>query len=98
MRLVTPAGDVTEGVAMVRAGQVKGGVAVSFGYGHLANGAQDLEIDGKKVPGDPEIAAGCRLMTMLDPVITKDDVLYIWSDYTAASPGRCGGIYKIEKA
>lgn len=98
VRLVTPAGDVTEGVAMVRAGQVKGGVAVSFGYGHLANGAQDLEIDGKKVPGDPEIAAGCRLMTMLDPVITKDDVLYIWSDYTAASPGRCGGIYKIEKA
>ena len=37
-------------------------------------------------------------MTMLDPVITNDDVLYIWSDYTAASPGRCGGIYKIEKA
>lgn len=98
IRLVTPAGDTTEGEAMVRAGQVKGGVAVSFGYGHLANGAQDLEIDGKAVKGDPEIAAGCRLMTMLDPVITNDDVLYIWSDYTAASPGRCGGIYKIEKA
>lgn len=98
VRVLTPAGDVTEGEAMVRAGQVKGAFSVAFGYGHKNYGAQDIEIDGKLTKGDPEIAAGCRLNTMLDPILTKDGTLMIWADNSAASPGRCGGIYKIEKA
>lgn len=98
VRAVTPAGDVTEGVAMVRAGQAKGAFAVSFGYGHINYGARDLEIDGQVVPGDAAIAAGTRLLTMLDPVLSTGDTLAFWSDNTAASPARCGGIYKIEKA
>ncbi len=98
VRAVTPAGDVTEGEAMVRSGQVKGAFAVSFGYGHKNYGAQDLVIDGVEIPGDPAIASGCRLMTMLDPVVSTGDTLAFWSDNTAASPGRCGGVYKIEKA
>ncbi len=98
VRAVTPAGDVTEGKAMVRSGQAKGAFAVSFGYGHKNYGAQDLEIDGEVIEGNPAIATGCRLMTMLDPVATTGDTIAFWSDNTAASPGRCGGIYKIEKA
>ena len=38
------------------------------------------------------------LKTMLDPTVTDGETLMIWADNTAASPGRCGGIYKIEKA
>lgn len=98
VRAVTPAGDVTEGEAMVRAGQVKGAFAVSFGYGHINYGARDVEIDGAVITGNPAIAAGARLMTMLDPVASTGDTLAFWSDNTAASPSRCGGIYIIEKA
>lgn len=98
VRAITPAGDVTEGIAMVRGGQVKGAFSVCFGYEHLNYGAQPLTIDGVETPGDPAIAAGTRLKTMLDPTVTIDDTLMIWADNTAASPGRCGGIYKIEKA
>lgn len=98
VRLVTPLGDVTEGEAMVRAGQVKGAVAVSFGYGHLNYGAQDIEIDGKLTKGNPEIAAGARLLQMFDPVLSAKGVMSIYADNEAASPGRCGGMYKIEKA
>ena len=98
VRAITPAGDVTEGVAMVRGGQVKGAFSVCFGYEHINYGAQTLVIDGVETPGDPAIAAGVRLKTMLDPTVTVDDTLMIWADNTAASPGRCGGIYKIEKA
>ena len=98
VRAVTPAGDVTEGEAMVRSGQVKGAFAVSFGYGHRNYGAQDLAIDGQEIPGNPDIAAGTRLMTMLDPVVSTGDTIAFWSENTAASPSRCGGIYKIEKA
>lgn len=98
IRAVTPAGDVTEGEAMVRSGQVKGAFAVSFGYGHRNYGAQDLVIDGQEISGNPDIAAGTRLMTMLDPVVSTGDTIAFWSENTAASPSRCGGIYKIEKA
>lgn len=98
VRAVTPAGDVTEGIAMVRGGQVKGAFSVCFGYEHINYGAQPLVVDGVETPGDPAIAAGTRLKTMLDPTVTADDTLMIWADNTAASPGRCGGIYKIEKA
>lgn len=97
IRAVTPMGDVTEGEAMVRAGQVKGGIAVSFGYGHLAYGAQDIEIDGELTKGDPAIGAGTRLLTMLDPVLGQQGILQIYSDNEAASPGRSGGMFKIEK-
>ena len=98
VRAVTPAGDVTEGIAMVRGGQVKGAFSVCFGYEHINYGAQPLVVDGVETPGDPAIAAGTRLKTMLDPTVTDGETLMIWADNTAASPGRCGGIYKIEKA
>ena len=98
VRAVTPAGDITEGVAMVRGGQVKGAFSVCFGYEHINYGAQSVEVDGVVTPGDPAIAAGTRLKTMLDPTVTDDETLMIWADNTASSPGRCGGIYKIEKA
>ena len=98
VRAVTPAGDVTEGIAMVRGGQVKGAFSVCFGYEHINYGAQPLVVDGVETPGDPAVAAGTRLKTMLDPTVTDGETLMIWADNTAASPGRCGGIYKIEKA
>ena len=83
---------------MVRAGQVKGGFALAFGYEHINYGAQDIEIDGQMTKGNPAIAAGVRTHQMLDPLVSKDGVLSIYSENEAASPGRCGGMFKIEKA
>lgn len=101
VRAVTPLGDVSEGIAMVRAGQTEGAFALAFGYGHTNYGAQDIEVDGKLTKGDPGIGAGVRIHQMLDPTvtgITGDDVISIMSENDAASPGRCGGMFKIEKA
>lgn len=98
IRAITPRGDVTEGEAMVRDGQVKGAFSIEFGYEHLAYGAQDVEIDGKLVKGDPAIAAGTRIHMMLDPVVAEHGGMGIIADTDASSPGRCGGMFKIEKA
>lgn len=98
VRCITPMGDVSEGEAMVRAGQAKGAFAIAFGYEHINYGAQDIEIDGKLTPGNPAIAAGVRTHQMLDPLVSKDGVLSIYSENEAASPGRVGGMWKIEKA
>ena len=35
---------------------------------------------------------------MLDPLVSKDGVYSILADHDASSPGRCGGMFKIEKA
>lgn len=98
VRAVTPLGDVSEGEAMVRAGQAKGAFSLSFGYEHLNYGAQDITVDGKTAKGNPAIAAGVRIHQMLDPLVSKDGVLSIYSENEAASPGRCGSMFKIEKA
>ena len=68
---------------------------MAYGYGHVAYGAQDVEIDGEKRPGNPAIAAGIHLQTMLDPQV--EGVLPL-SDPEAATPGRSGGAYRIKKA
>lgn len=101
VRAITPLGDVSEGIAMVRAGQTKGAFALAFGYEHQNYGAQDIEVDGQTTKGDPAIAAGVRIHQMLDPTVTGvtgDDVISIIAENDAASPGRCGGMFKIEKA
>lgn len=90
-----PTGDVMHAQALVRDGIAKGTFAVAYGYGHVAYGAQDVEIDGEKRPGDPAIGAGIHLQTMLDPKV--EGVLPI-SDPEAATPGRSGGVYRIIKA
>ena len=96
IRIVNPTGDVMEGEAMVRAGVAKGTFAVAYGYGHLAYGAQDISIEGEQArPGDPAIGAGIHLQTMLDPSL---DALFPLVDPEAGSPGRSGGVYRIEKA
>lgn len=98
VRALTPAGDAMEGVAWVRAGIAPSTFAVSFGYGHRAYGAQDAVVDGKLAAGDPAIGAGIHLETMLDPVVSQGDVLFALSDSNGSTPGRNGGMYKIEKA
>lgn len=95
--VTNPTGDVMKGKAMVRGGIARGTFGVAFGYGHLAYGAQDAEIDGKKEKGNPAIGSGIHLQTMLDPTL-GDDVIYPLVDSDAGSPGRSGGMYKIEKA
>lgn len=100
IRAITPLGDVSEGVAMVRAGQIKGAFAIAFGYGHSNYGAQDIELDGQRRAGNPAIGAGVRTHQMLDPTVsgvTRGDVLSIIAENDAASPGRSGGMFKIEK-
>ena len=83
---------------MVRAGVAAGTIGIAHGYGHEAYGAQDVEIDGKLVKGDPAIAAGTRIHMMLDPVVAEHGGMGIIADTDASSPGRCGGMFKIEKA
>ena len=90
-----PTGDIMHAPALVRGGIAQGTFAVAYGYGHVAYGAQDVEIDGEKRPGDPAIGAGIHLQTMLDPQV--EGILPI-SDPEAATPGRSGGVYKIKKA
>lgn len=90
-----PTGDVMRAPALVRGGIASGTFAVAYGYGHVAYGAQDVEIDGEKRPGNPAIAAGIHLQTMLDPQV--EGVLPL-SDPEAATPGRSGGAYRIKKA
>ena len=80
VKITNPLGDVSTGEAMVRAGQVKGAFSSSFGYGHRAYGAQDVEVDGTLVKGNPAIATGTFVTTMLDPTVTVDGVMGIIAD------------------
>lgn len=96
VRAIGPTGDVMQGVAMVRAGIAPKTIGVAFGYGHRSYGAQDVDVDGKLVKGDPAIGAGIHLQTMLDP--TMPDVVYPLADVDTGSPARNGCMFKIEKA
>ena len=97
VRVTSAMGDVMEGEALVRAGIAPGTFGMAYGYGHRAYGAQDSVIDGAELPGDPAIGAGVHLQTILDPKVA-DDVIYALVDHDTATPGRSGGMYKIEKA
>ena len=79
---------------------VRAGIAKAFrrgGYGHYAYGAKSYSIDGETTNANDAIAAGVHLQTMLDPKV-DDGVIYPLVDHDANSPGRSGGMYKIEKA
>lgn len=98
VRATTPTGETVEVEVMVRAGQARGAFSMAFGYGHKNYGAQDVDIDGEVTKGDPAIAQGARIVQMLDPVVAENGGMGIFADNYAASPGRCGGMFKIEKA
>ena len=96
IKITNPSGDVMEGEAMVRGGIAEGTFGVAYGYGHRAYGAQDVAIEGEETrKGDPAIGSGIHLQTMLDPTISE---IYPLADPEGTSPGRSGGMYKIEKA
>lgn len=97
VRVTNPSGDVMGGEAMVRAGIAKGTFGVAYGYGHYSYGARAVDIDGKTTEANEAISAGVHLQTMLDPKL-GDGVIYPLVDHDANSPGRSGGMYKIEKA
>lgn len=97
VRITNPTGDVMEGEAMVRAGIARGTFGVAYGYGHYAYGAKGYSVDGQAIEGDKAIGAGVHLQTMLDPKV-DEGVIYPLVDHDAASPGRSGGMYRIEKA
>ena len=85
-----------EGIAMVRAGIAPSTFGIAFGYGHRAYGAQDITIDGELTSGNSAIGSGVHQEAMLDP--TLEGVIYPLADNDASTPGRSGGMYKIEKA
>lgn len=95
IKVENPTGDIMEGPAMVRDGVAEGTFAMVFGYGHIAYGSQDLDIDGEKVEGDTNVAAGMHLETMLDPTV---EGVYALADPEASSPARSGGVYRIVQA
>lgn len=96
VRITSAGGDVMEGMAMVRAGIAAGTFAVAYGYGHHAYGTQAVTVGDTTTEGNPAIGAGVHLQTMKDPTIT--DAIYFLTDNDATSPGRNGGMYRIEKA
>lgn len=96
INVINPDGATMTGPVMLRGGIAKGTIAFPFGYGHVSYGAKSYEVDGEEVAGVPEIAAGTRLQTVKDPVIT--DALYYAADKITAAPGRNGGMYRVEKA
>lgn len=98
IRAVTPTGDAMEGTAWVRAGVARHTIGVAHGYGHRAYGAQDVDIDGKKTPGNPAIGAGFVIQQVVDPVVNTGDVVYGVSDNDGSTPMRNGGMFRIEKA
>ncbi len=97
VRITSPVGDAMQGEAMVRAGIAKGTFGVAYGYGHYSYGAKSYSIDDSNTEGSAAVGAGVHLQTMLDPKI-GDGVIYPLVDHDANSPGRSGGMYKIEKA
>ena len=54
-----------------------------------------FDIDGEKVEGDTNVAAGMHLETMLDPTV---EGVYALADPAASSPARSGGVYRIVQA
>ena len=97
VKITSATGDVMEGEAMVRAGIAAGTFGVAYGYGHKAYGAQDVNIEGEEArSGNPAIAAGVHLQTMVDPTVEEE--IYLFADPEASTPARSGGMYKIEKA
>ena len=98
IRAIAATGDVMDGTAWVRAGVARHTIGVAHGYGHHAYGAQDTEIDGKKTPGNPAVAAGFNIQQTTDPTVCKDGVLYGVADNDASTPMRNGGMFRIEKA
>ena len=95
VRVENPTGDVMVAPAMPRAGIARHTFAVAYGYGHIAYGSQDVQIGDELRAGDPAIAAGVHLQTMLDPTV---EGVFPIADPEAATPGRSGGVYRIAKA
>lgn len=96
IRISAPTGTPMTGEAMVRAGVARGTFALAFGYGHRAYGAQDVEIEGVgKRPGNPRCGSGVAVEVM-DDIVVKEASFPV-ADLEWSSPGRNGGMYKIEK-
>lgn len=95
VRVTNPTGDVMEGEAMVRAGVNRRTLGFAYGYGKIAYGAQDVNIEGEEPrPGNPDIGAGVHLQAMLDPTVAD---AYPVADPEAGTPARSGAAFKIEK-
>lgn len=92
-----PTGDVMTGVAMVRSGTARGTFATAYGYWKYAYGATDVTIGDTTISGNPDIGAGICVSQMLDPTVS-DGAIVPAIDAEAATPGRNGGMFKIEKA
>ncbi len=97
IRVVGPDGAEMRGEAMVRAGVTPGTFSIAYGYGHMQYGCKNVEIDGEVAAGDSAIASGVHLQQMQDPTM-EDGALYYLTDIIASSPGRSGGMFRIEKA
>jgi tetrathionate reductase subunit A len=95
VNVTNPTGDVMTAAAMVRDGVAKGNFGLAHGYGHFAYGAEEYDIDGKTMPGNPAIASGANITMMLDPTVPG---VFPMADPEAGTPGRCGGVFKISKA
>jgi tetrathionate reductase subunit A len=95
VEVTNPTGDIMKAPAAVRGGVAKGNFGLAHGYGHFAYGAEDYEIDGEVRAGNPDIALGANITMMLDPTV---EGIFPMADPEAATPGRCGGVFKIAKA
>lgn len=93
--ITVPGGTAGTGTVTLRQGVARKAFGLEFGYGHIAYGSQDMELDGEEILGAPAIGAGTHLNAMLDPTVAH---AFPVADPEAGSHGRNGGFYKIEKA
>src|SRR5699024_7829845 len=95
VRITTP-GSSVEAVAMLRAGVMRGAIAVEHGYGHKELGARAHYIDGQAMPHNAQIGAGINLTDLGFQDTTRDDK-NVWIDWVSGAAVRQGLPARMEK-
>ncbi len=96
VRITTPGGSV-KGVAMVRNGVVRGGIAIEHGYGHTELGARVHYIDGQAMAHDTALAAGVSMNDLGFADETRQGASNVWIDWVSGGVVRQGFPARIER-
>lgn len=97
VRITTPGGSV-KGVAMVRDGVIRGGIAIEHGYGHTELGARVHYIDGQAMAHDTALAAGVSMNDLGFADETRQGASNVWIDWVSGGVVRQGFPARIERS
>ncbi len=95
IRLTTPGGQA-EGRVAVRHGVMPGVIAIEHGFGHWRYGSSAMQIGGKTIPADPDLAAGLAInpLGLSDPSRPGISTL---ADFVLGGNARNGLPARVEK-